>query len=784
MRICLVAHGLPPVERTGVENYTDALAAALARLGHTILVFVPRRDARLPNGSLRREARGAVEIHWIVQNADPTGPREMLERPGVTREFGRFLERERPEIVHFQHWIKLGVGLVFEARQRGIPTVYTAHDYFPVCHRYTLLRPDLAHCEVRGDSMACARCDLAASFLNARAERLGDYQMGALPEQLTSDERAALADLLEDRPEPAGFSESDVDAACDLRRDLDSMRARAFAAVERILAPTNFLARELVRGGVDRRKIHLQPYGIANGDLLGLPPIRPDPRAPVRFGYLGGLAKQKGVHVLLEGFERARVRAELAVFGGGSDAEYVERLAREAGRIGARWGGPYERKDLPQKLAELDALIVPSIWAENYPIVIREAFSARRPVLASALGAIPESVRDGVDGLLFAPGDPAALARAIEKACAPGALEALAAGIPEVKTIDQEAEELLAHYRALAPPPKAARELPSSLAGFVEEVERVQRLPTRELFARALGGVARLRRELGRDLGTQKEEELLLAALGTGSRAQTLVRDLRRETEWLNDQARALASELGGAAAAAAAERDAKLGEREGQLRSTAELGLLALRSQSRLLSREFWPILADLFRLTHEGAGTPDLPPQGAPPGELSQAFHERIEALESLRRELDWRRELTSGLEAEVQWRRARTEELEAEVHRGEERAETLGEEVRWRQGQMEALEEEVEWRRGTMGELEREVERLRGEVRRFQEEKELRSRELAELSGVAEARLAELEWRRREMQDARERSRRGLVRLLARTVLLRQIAAWPPPEGGAKP
>jgi glycosyltransferase involved in cell wall biosynthesis len=205
MRICLVVHGFPPVERTGVENYTLGLAKALARAGHRVEVFVPRKDPLLADLALRREERGGYAVNWITNNHDPSGPREALMVPELVRAFRAFLERERPEIVHFQHLIKLGLELVDVARERGLPTAYTAHDYYPVCHRYTLLRPDLSRCDVRGDSRACARCDLAQAHLNAQPG-LGDYQAGVLPSQLDARAWTALQGILADRAVEHGLA--------------------------------------------------------------------------------------------------------------------------------------------------------------------------------------------------------------------------------------------------------------------------------------------------------------------------------------------------------------------------------------------------------------------------------------------------------------------------------------------------------------------------------------------------------------------------------------------------
>jgi glycosyltransferase involved in cell wall biosynthesis len=376
MRICLVAHGFPPLERTGVENYTASLAGALAARGLEVEVFVPRVRSELPQLSVRRETQDGYGVTWITTNVPPRNPTEALDPPGVDTRFADFLDRERPDVVHFQHLVKLGVGLVDAARKRRIPTVYTAHDYYPVCHRYTLLRPDLERCATIGDSMVCARCDLAASFLN-RAPGLGDYQMGALPEQLDEAARAGLRALLDEgEPGPAGMTHAELDAAFDRRQVLDGRRAEAYAALDCILAPTQFLAARLREGGIDPERLRVVPYGIDTAAPRLAAPILRGGR--LRFGFLSGMSKHKGAHVLLDAFERLREPAELYVYGGSTDTPYVERVRRRAAEVGAVWRGPFDRGDLQDCLSAVDVVVVPSTWYENQPIVILEAFAAGR----------------------------------------------------------------------------------------------------------------------------------------------------------------------------------------------------------------------------------------------------------------------------------------------------------------------------------------------------------------------------------------------------------------------
>ena len=76
--------------------------------------------------------------------------------------------------------------------------------------------------------------------------------------------------------------------------------------------------------------------------------------------------------------------------------------------------GGFVNADVQNIFREIDVLVVPSIWYENAPLVIQEAFLSRTPVIASRIGGIPELVKDGVNGLLFDAGDPRDLKAKLE----------------------------------------------------------------------------------------------------------------------------------------------------------------------------------------------------------------------------------------------------------------------------------------------------------------------------------------------------------------------------------
>jgi glycosyltransferase involved in cell wall biosynthesis len=196
--------------------------------------------------------------------------------------------------------------------------------------------------------------------------------------------------------------------------------------------------------GIPRDKIRFEDYGrrgiarvAGNGSRS----------ARNRFGFFGQFTPFKGADVLMEAMDllaSESVDAHLCLHGANLEYQpqafqkrFKELLARTSANV--TMIGRYAHEQLPQLMSEIDWVIVPSIWWENSPLVIQEAFAHGRPVICSDIGGMKEKVRDGVDGLHFAAGDAASLARTIAKAAStPGLWDRLAAGIAPIYDIAQQ----------------------------------------------------------------------------------------------------------------------------------------------------------------------------------------------------------------------------------------------------------------------------------------------------------------------------------------------------------
>jgi len=129
--------------------------------------------------------------------------------------------------------------------------------------------------------------------------------------------------------------------------------------------------------------------------------------------FAGRLGPQKAVGVLLDALVHAGV--SLVIAGDGPERSALERRALELGLdTRVRFFGSVPRETVLRLFRAADASVLPSAW-ENFPHTVVEALAVGCPVIATAVGGVPEVVRDGENGLLVPPGDAAALAIALER---------------------------------------------------------------------------------------------------------------------------------------------------------------------------------------------------------------------------------------------------------------------------------------------------------------------------------------------------------------------------------
>ncbi|HET7462624.1 MAG TPA: glycosyltransferase [Longimicrobium sp.] len=163
------------------------------------------------------------------------------------------------------------------------------------------------------------------------------------------------------------------------------------------------------------------PFGAAVDAPAEPPPYTYDGARPFELLFVGRLVERKGVHLLLEalGALPADRRVVLNVVGDGPERPRLQEQAERLGLGGrAVFHGFVSKDELQRRLETCDAFVLPAVIdakgdTEGLGVVLIEAMSYARPVIASAAGGIVDIVRDGRNGYLVPPGDTAALATAI-----------------------------------------------------------------------------------------------------------------------------------------------------------------------------------------------------------------------------------------------------------------------------------------------------------------------------------------------------------------------------------
>lgn len=280
--------------------------------------------------------------------------RDTLWSTRTAREFAELLSTFRPGVVHVHNSFPLvSPSLYWKARSEGLPVVQTLHNFRLICPQALLLR----------EGRVCEDC-------------VGRVPWRAIVHRCYRDSAAQSAA---------------VATMVQVHRSLGTWHRK----VNRYIALNEFCRSKFIQGGIPAERVRVKPNFV---DL-------PEPPAKPRQGFLfvGRLSVEKGIEVLAEAIGLAS-GCELRIAGSGPEEGRVRALPR------TRWLGAQPPAAVYAEMAGALALVVPSIWYENFPRTIVEAFASGLPVIASRLGAMASIVQDGVTGLLFEPGQPADLA--------------------------------------------------------------------------------------------------------------------------------------------------------------------------------------------------------------------------------------------------------------------------------------------------------------------------------------------------------------------------------------
>jgi glycosyltransferase involved in cell wall biosynthesis len=269
----------------------------------------------------------------------------------------------RPQIAHIQNiYHHLSPSILPLLKERGIPAIMTVHDLKLACPAYTMM--------LGGE--ACERCR-GGRLYNVAVNRC---IKGSL----------VLSGLI--------MVESYLHRLLGLYQD----------NIDRFIVPSRYLLEKLVQWGWARERFAYIPNFV---DIEQLTPGSPIGR---RFVYCGRLDESKGTATLVRA--AAVARQPLTLVGTGPQEASLRRLSQELG-ADVIFTGYLAEDALVAAIREARAVVVPSEVHENAPLSLLEAYAAGRPVIGSRIAGIPELVRDGETGVLYASGDVDALSAAL-----------------------------------------------------------------------------------------------------------------------------------------------------------------------------------------------------------------------------------------------------------------------------------------------------------------------------------------------------------------------------------
>jgi glycosyltransferase involved in cell wall biosynthesis len=416
----------------GTEVYVRGLAQQLRAHGHLAAVAAPASvsavysDSGLPVYRFQADMRACLDLAYGV--ADEI----------AADHFKAVIEKTKPKIVHLHaRTAAISESLIDIAHAAGAIVIFTYHTPTASCARGTMMLFGDSPCDGRIETTRCTACGIASLGVPRPLARL----IAAVPDALS-----ARAAALNGKSRPLSRFRIPGLMIADQRRFLAFIQK-----IDHVVAVSQWVNDVLVRNAVPAKKITLSRQGIG---ISARPPqaLPRDRTGPLKIGYFGRIGRSKGPDLLAQALSLIpEIDVRIDVFairqGAGSDRDYaqLEEQAQSDKRFRLRSAVTPEK--VLGSMADYDLIAIPSRWLETGPLVVLEAFAANVPVLGANLGGIAELVRNGIDGILVAPDDPNAWARAIRELAADrSTVDRLRARIKPPRTIADAAEDMIKLY--------------------------------------------------------------------------------------------------------------------------------------------------------------------------------------------------------------------------------------------------------------------------------------------------------------------------------------------------
>jgi glycosyltransferase involved in cell wall biosynthesis len=366
MKILKIIHGYPPEYNAGSEVYSQSICNELAKR-HKITVFTREENLYAADHTIRIEQKDGLGFYIVNKAREKDGYRHI----DLDKQFADVLSYEKPDIAHIGHLNHLSTGLVWELNKQNIPIVFTLHDFWLMCPRGQFLQVNFANPDFH---QLCNGQDNNKCAVNC----YNRYFSGQ-PEKYDMDSH---------------YWENWIANRMNETKQIIKL-------VDIFIAPSQYLLHRFVADfGIPAQKIIYLDYGFP---LHYLSPVTPKIKKNFTFGYIGTHIPAKGIDLLINAFSKITESATLKVWGreNGQSTKILKSMAKNCTNK-VQFMGEYVNTNLAKEVfANVDCIVVPSIWGENSPLVIHEAQACKIPVITANFGGMAEYVQHLENGLLF-----------------------------------------------------------------------------------------------------------------------------------------------------------------------------------------------------------------------------------------------------------------------------------------------------------------------------------------------------------------------------------------------
>ncbi len=463
--------GPHPFKGGGVAYYQQALAKAFYAKGNEVITLSLSTDFGATNSYIKKEEAPHfkyAKVYELVSNKLYyfRSPEPLLDcqSPEEEKVFREFLKAIRPDVVHF-HAARPASSIKI-SKEFDAPVIVSLHDYWFICNAGFLCRRNNEVCEGPRNGLNCARfCDVSRVPLGGLKERLRQL----MPPWLTNtlkylrdeglsrfvNKQSYIDNILNNHKIKEDSQDNNIKTAnlekWDYRANF--MREMLNRYTNLIIVVSNGAKRIFIENGVSLNKIRALHSGFEY--VNGFFTFKKRKRELINLAYIGPIWREKGLHILLKAFQSLNTAkvCNLYIYGKISMGNYGHLMKKVIQKINGSnifFKGEFNYNDLPSIYEDIDVQIIPPIIPDTSPRTVWEALSSGTPVIASNTGGIPDFIQDGVNGLLFEPGNPDDLANKIRMILdEPNLIQKLRQGIKKLKTIDEHADELIKIYEGL-----------------------------------------------------------------------------------------------------------------------------------------------------------------------------------------------------------------------------------------------------------------------------------------------------------------------------------------------